>query len=101
MRSSLPYLGVGLSYRWELNASLARHPAGVDWLEVTPEHFLPANADTEGRLALLARRFPLVGHGLELSVGSDAPCAPEYLASVRRFLGVTQAAWHGDHLCFT
>lgn len=48
--ASLPYLGVGLSYRWQLNTCLQRAPEGVDWLEITPEHFLPWSADTLRRL---------------------------------------------------
>jgi uncharacterized protein (UPF0276 family) len=99
--ASLPYLGVGLSYRWELNSLLARCAEGVDWLEVTPEHFMPLNADTESRLTLLARRFPIVGHSLELSVGSDGADAPGYAAAIDRCLALTSAPWHGDHLCFT
>jgi uncharacterized protein len=102
--SSLPFLGVGLSYRWELNSLLARCAGvdgGVDWLEVTPEHFMPLNADTEGRLALLARRFPIVCHSLELSVGSDGDDAPGYAAAIDGAIAVTSAVWHGDHLCFT
>lgn len=99
--ASLPYLGVGLSYRWELNSLLARCPEGVDWLEVTPEHFMPLNADTEMRLTLLARRYPIVGHSLELSVGSDGADAPDYAEAIDRALALTRAPWHGDHLCFT
>ncbi|MBN1204715.1 MAG: DUF692 domain-containing protein [Myxococcaceae bacterium] len=99
--SSLPYLGVGLSYRWDLNPHLARGNPGVDWLEVTPEHFLPLTEDALQRLALLARRYPLAGHGLELSVGSDGVDAPGYMEGVRRILSTTKSAWHGDHLCFT
>lgn len=98
---SLPYLGVGLSYRWELNPLLARCEGGVDWLEVTPEHFMPLTDDTQMRLALLARRFPVVGHSLEFSVGSDGEDAPGYAEAIERVNALTSAAWHGDHLCFT
>jgi len=98
--STLPFLGVGLSYRWGLNAFLARAPQGVDWLEITPEHFLPLTDDARARLAVLAKRFPLVGHSLELSVGSDAP-EPAYRAAVREVADAGGFTWHGDHLCFT
>src|SRR5437762_1238034 len=84
MSSSLPFLGVGLSYRWELNRFLARSAGGVDWLEITPEHFMPLNGDTEARLALLARRVPLVGHSLELSIRADGPGAPGRLRAAAR-----------------
>jgi uncharacterized protein (UPF0276 family) len=99
--SSLPYLGVGLSYRWDLNPHLARGNPGVDWLEITPEHFLPLTEDALQRLKLLAKRYPLVGHSLELSPGSDGVDAPGYREGLHRVLEATRGVWHGDHLCFT
>jgi uncharacterized protein (UPF0276 family) len=99
--AAIPFLGVGLSYRWDFQPHLARGNPGVDWLEVMPEHFFPLTEDTVRRLEVLAKRFPLAGHGLELSVGSDGVDGPDYRASLQRFLGTTRAAWHSDHLCFT
>ncbi|QSQ27160.1 DUF692 domain-containing protein [Pyxidicoccus parkwayensis] len=99
--SSIPFLGVGLSYRWDFQPHLARGNPGVDWLEVMPEHFFPLTEDTVRRLEVLAKRFPLAGHGLELSVGSDGVDGPDYVASLKRMLATTRAAWHSDHLCFT
>lgn len=98
--TQLPYLGVGLSYRWHLNPDIMRARASIDWLEITPEHFLPLNEDTRLRLSLLAKRFPLVGHGLELSLGS--PQLNEgYLTQLEHLLGHAGMVWHGDHLCLT
>jgi uncharacterized protein (UPF0276 family) len=62
---------------------------------------MPFNEDTARRLALLARRFPIVGHSLELSVGSDGADEPGYRDGILRVLGAATALWHGDHLCFT
>lgn len=101
MAPPLPYLGVGLSYRWDLNPHILANRAGVDWLEVTPEHFLPRTLDTEARLALLAARFPLAGHSLELSVGADGEDEPGYREAVGHVVASSRSAWHGDHLCFT
>jgi uncharacterized protein len=97
----IPFLGVGLSYRWELQPHLARGNPGVDWLEVTPEHFLPLTEDATRRLELLAKRFPIAGHSLELSVGSDGVDAPGYREGVDRIARLTKSVWHGDHVCFT
>jgi uncharacterized protein len=101
MVSALPYLGVGLSYRWELNTLIHRNPGWFDWLEITPEHFMPLGEDAEHRLSLLSRRFPIAGHGLELSVGCDGADEPGYRASLSRILDLGASLWHGDHLCFT
>lgn len=100
MVSALPYLGVGLSYRWELNAQLLKDPGAVDWLEITPEHFLPFTSDAQSRLTLLQRRVPTVGHSLELSVGADGEDEPEYRAGLLQVLKTGACRWHGDHLCF-
>lgn len=99
--STLPYLGAGLSYRWHLNAPIMAHRDQIDWLELTPEHFLPLNEDTRLRLSLLSRKFPLAGHGLELSLASNGPDAPGYLDDVEQFLRISRSLWHGDHLCMT
>lgn len=100
MYSGLPFLGAGISYRWRFNADLMRSP-GVDWLEVTPEHFLPVNADATQRLALLARRFPIAGHSLELSIGADGEDAPGYKESLKQVMAAGAGMWHSDHVCFT
>jgi uncharacterized protein (UPF0276 family) len=73
----------------------------VDWLEISPEHFLPLTEDARRRLELLARRYPIAGHSLELSVGSDGEDAPGYREGVRSIARLTKSVWHGDHLCFT
>lgn len=101
LSSSLPLLGVGVSYRWELNPLFARLKGEVDWLEVTPEHFLPLTADARARLELLARRYPIAGHSLELSIGSDGADAPGYREGLLQVLAATRSVWHSDHLCFT
>jgi uncharacterized protein (UPF0276 family) len=98
---ALPFLGVGLSYRWELNQLVAKNAAAIDWLEITPEHFLPLTPDAQARLELLARKLPIAGHSLELSVGADGVDEPGYRDSVARIAAITKSAWHGDHLCFT
>lgn len=98
---SLPYLGAGLSYRWHLNAEIMAHRDQIDFLELTPEHFFPLNEDVKTRLAILSRRFPLIGHGLELSLATPGPLEADYLRDLSAFLSRSGCVWHGDHLCMT
>ncbi|EYF07382.1 DUF692 domain-containing protein [Chondromyces apiculatus] len=99
--TSLPFLGVGLSYRWELHASLLQAAGHVDWIEITPEHFMPLGPDGLRRLEGLARRFPVAGHSLELSLGSGGTTSARYREQLGAILGGASALWHGDHVCFT
>ena len=75
--AAIAFLGVGLSYRWDFQPHLARGNPGVDWLEV------------------LAKRFPLAGHGLELSVGSDGVDGPGYSEDLKRREGPHADQPHG------
>src|SRR6202044_3770295 len=55
-------------------------------------------------LAFLERireRFPLVMHGVSLSIGSSDPIDFEYLRSVRSLAARIEPHWISDHLCWT
>src|SRR5579883_377339 len=98
---SLPRLGAGLGYRRPLRAGLFLHQQDVDFLEITIEHFLDPSPAVREELELLRRHFPLVPHGLDLSLGSAAGIDREYLA---RFAGVIHAIkppWWSEHIAFT
>jgi uncharacterized protein len=60
---------------------------------------------TQGRpLEILdgtAPRYPLVMHGVGMSIGSTAPLDFDYLASLRALRDRIGARWVSDHLCFT
>ncbi|MFC5185079.1 DUF692 domain-containing protein [Actinomadura harenae] len=98
--ATLPTLGSGLGYRTELAGDIDRHADRIDWLEVTSEHFLFAPEARE-RLGDLARRFMIVPHGVELSIGSDREPDAAYLDALARLVEDADAPWFSDHLCFT
>jgi uncharacterized protein (UPF0276 family) len=94
--------GVGLGLRWEFLDALARWEgqAPVDFLEICPENYMGRGGRHPAALARLAERFPLVTHGLTLSVGGVDPLDAEYLRDLAAFLGEVATPWHSDHLCF-
>jgi uncharacterized protein len=79
---------------------LANHPP-VDWFEILSENFL----DTGGRpmyvLDQVAERYPIVMHGVSLSVGSTDPINFDYLKKLKDLAARTKARWISDHLCWT
>lgn len=89
---------IGVGYRKELAGWIGSHPAGVECLEITAEHFFH---DGEDRLAQLAKQFPLFVHGLGLSLGTPGPLDSRTLEA---FAGVMRAAnpeWISEHIAFT
>ena len=51
-------------------------------------------------LADLAGRYPLLTHGLTMSLGGVDPLDAGYLADLRAFARDVATPWHSDHLCF-
>ncbi|MDB6086415.1 MAG: hypothetical protein JWN43_4296 [Gammaproteobacteria bacterium] len=73
----------------------------IDWLEVITENYLVAGGKPLDYLERVRARFPLVMHGVSLSIGSTEPLDLEYLGAVRRLSRTIEPAWISDHLCWT
>ncbi|HEY1695418.1 MAG TPA: DUF692 domain-containing protein [Polyangiaceae bacterium] len=97
--------GVGLGLRWEFVDELeARVGEGqapdVDFLEISPENYVGRGGRVNASLDTLAGRYPLLTHGLTLSVGGVDPLDERYLRDVAAFVRDVGSPWHSDHLCF-
>ena len=98
---ALPKLGVGLGYRVELHDEILANAAKIDFLEVISEQFIRRSPEVLARADALRARFPIIPHGVELSVGTAAGIVPAYLEQLARFVGRMDAPWFSDHLAFT
>ena len=100
-RFGLPDLGVGVGLRTVHFGHILAEPPAVDWFEVLSENFM----DTGGRplyvLDQVAERYPVVLHGVSLSIGSTDPLDREYLRKLKALAARTRARWVSDHLCWT
>jgi uncharacterized protein len=107
-KKNLPYLGVGLGCRDALLPDILTHRESIDWLELVPENYMGRQGLHLEKLEwLLEADFPLVSHGVSLSIGS-APMAgelhgldPVYLNELEAFLHKIEAPWFSDHLSFS
>jgi uncharacterized protein (UPF0276 family) len=99
--TALPVLGAGLGYRMAIAEQIDAHADEIDWLELITEHFMWAPPERLEALDVLASKFPLVPHGLDLSIGSDEPLDAQYLDALGRLLERLRPPWFSDHLCFT
>ncbi|MHB2015786.1 MAG: MNIO family bufferin maturase [Candidatus Xenobia bacterium] len=100
-RWNIPHLGIGVGLRSpHFNHVLQTWPK-VDFFEIVPENFL----ETEGRprwvLAQVAERYPVVMHGVSLSIGSTDPFNMTYLTRLKNLADSIRAPIVSDHLCWT
>lgn len=96
--------GFGLGLRPDHYADVlagAESARRVDWFEVITENHLVAGGRPLHVLERVRERWPVVMHGVSLSIGSTAPLDREYLERVRRLAERCEPAWISDHLCWT
>ena len=100
-RLGLPELGLGLGLRHVHFDYILKHWPAVDWFEVISENFIDSQGRPRYVLDKIAERYPIVMHGVSLSIGSTDPLNFEYLAKVKKLAKEVQAKWVSDHLCWT
>jgi uncharacterized protein (UPF0276 family) len=100
-RFSLPNLGVGLGLRTKHYAHILEHRPEVDWFEILSENYMQTHGRPLHFLDRVAEAYPIVMHGVSLSIGSTDPLNREYLTELRDLRDRTRARWVSDHLCWT
>jgi hypothetical protein len=94
--------GVGLGLRWALAEDIIeRPPPELAFLEVAPENYMRRGGLFPASLQACAERWPIVTHGLTMSLGGIDPIPSDYLATLASFARRVSTPWHSDHLCFT
>ncbi len=93
--------GFGLGLRPAHYEALLEEPRGVDWLEILSENHLAAGGRPRWWLDRIRERYPLVMHGVSLSIGGTGPLDFDYLRQVGALARHVRAAWISDHLCWT
>lgn len=96
-----PWLGFGLGLRTEHFSAVLEQPPDVDWFEITSENFMVAGGKPRHYLDAIRQRYPLVMHGVSLSIGDTDPFDRDYLHSLRQLMLDIEPAWVSDHLCWT
>ncbi|HUB92257.1 MAG TPA: DUF692 domain-containing protein [Dyella sp.] len=98
---ALPYLGYGLGLRVEYYEALLAQPAGIEWLEIVSENYMVHGGLPLVWLDRFRERYPLVMHGVSMSIGSTDPLDDDYLARLAALAARVEPAWVSDHLCWT
>jgi uncharacterized protein (UPF0276 family) len=101
MLDDVPYLGAGLGFRQEIKDGILESEAAIDFLELITDQYIDMPPQKEVEARELARRFPVVLHGVELSIGTASPIEPKYLESIAEVASWVDPKWVSDHLSFT
>jgi uncharacterized protein (UPF0276 family) len=100
-RLGYPNLGFGVGLRTVHFSHILEHWPTVDWFEIISENFIDSQGRPRYVLDQIAERYPLVMHGVSLSIGSTDPLNFVYLQKVKRLAEEIRAVWVSDHLCWT
>jgi uncharacterized protein (UPF0276 family) len=96
----LPYLGHGIGLRTSHYQTVVEELPPVDWFEVISENFMVAGGNPRRVLRRVREHYPVVLHGVSLSLGSTDPLDARYLDELAALAAEVEPAWLSDHLCW-
>ena len=93
-------LGHGIGLRSKHYARFLSERPEVGWIEAISENFIDVGGRPLAVLEKVRRDFPVVLHGVSLSIGSVDPLDLRHLAGLRALADRIQPAYVSDHLCW-
>jgi uncharacterized protein (UPF0276 family) len=94
------HLGHGVGLRTQHYQDVLTTLPAVDWFEVISENFMVPGGNPRRVLRAVRERYPVVMHGVSLSIGSTDPLNERYLDELAALADEIQPAWLSDHLCW-
>ncbi len=96
------FLGFGLGLRTtHFEEVCSTLPENIDWFEIISENFMVAGGKPKYYLHKIRERYPIVMHGVSLSIGSSDPLNYDYLKQLKVLVNEVNPPWFSDHLCWT
>jgi uncharacterized protein (UPF0276 family) len=99
--SQRPFLGFGLGLRTDHYETVLTERPAVDWFEILSENYMVPGGKPLHYLDRIREHYPMVMHGVSMSLGSTDPLNREYLQQLRQLTQRIEPAWISDHLCWT
>ena len=100
-RFDLPQLGIGVGLRTTHYRDILQGKPAVDWFEVLSENYMQTRGRPLAILDQVAERYPVVLHGVSMSIGSTDPLDRGYLGELKALRDRIGARWVSDHICWT
>lgn len=101
LQEARPFLGFGLGLRKEHYESILQEQPKVDWFEIITENYLVDGGKPIDYLDRIRTQYPVVMHGVSLSIGGTDPLNVDYLHRVKALAQRIEPVWISDHLCWT
>lgn len=95
------FLGFGLGLRTDHFQEVIDTKPAVDWFEVVSENFMVNGGKPKHYLHTIRESYPMVMHGVSLSIGSTDSLNTTYLKQLKVLVNELQPEWISDHLCWT
>ena len=100
-----PVEGAGLGLRRALlsklnNGDIAERMRAVAFMEVAPENWLDVGGHLGRKFRSYCERYPMLLHGLSLSLGSPDPLDEDFIRRIGRFMDEHNIRYYSDHLTF-
>ena len=96
-----PFLGFGLGLRAQHYDEILNGNPPIDWFEVISENYMLPGGRPLRILDRVCARYPVVMHGVSMSIASTAPPNFEYLQALKDLAKRVEPKWVSDHLCWT
>jgi uncharacterized protein len=96
-----PYLGFGLGLRPQHYTDILEGDPPIDWFEVISENYMVPGGQPLKMLDRIRARYPIVMHGVSLSIASTAPFNEDYLRDLKALAERAEPKFISDHLCWT
>jgi uncharacterized protein (UPF0276 family) len=100
-RFDFPNLGIGIGLRTVHYAHILEQLPNIAWFEIISDNYMYTAGKPLYYLDRLAEVYPMVMHGVSLSIGSTDPLDFDYLRELKKLRNRIGARWFSDHLCWT
>ncbi len=97
----MPFLGFGLGLRPDYYEEILTQKPDLDWFEILTENYLVPGGKPLYYLDQIRAHYPIVMHGVSLSLGSSDPLDRDYLQQLKNLASRVEPVWISDHLCWT
>ncbi len=93
--------GVGLGLRYSFAEEILSCEEPPRWLEIAPENWMERGGFFKSTLERVREKFPIVCHGLSLSIGSPDALNTNFIKKLKTFLDEFHIEVYSEHLSFS